>query len=138
MKFTNRQFGELEFEQKHVVEFPEGIPGFEEYRNYLIVDDEDSQPFRWLVSLEIPDLSFAMIDPAMIIDSYCSGMFNNPDVIVFLLVALKTPLKASTANLRSPIVIDNGTRTGRQMILEDESLTVQYPLFTQQVEMVEG
>jgi flagellar assembly factor FliW len=138
MKFTNRQFGELEFEQKHVVEFPDGIPGFEEYRNYLIVDDEDSQPFRWLVSLEVPDLSFAMIDPALIIDSYCSGMFNNPDVIVFLLVALKTPLKASTANLRSPIVIDNATRSGRQVILDDESLSVRHPLFSRKEELVEG
>ena len=138
MKFTNRQFGEMEFDEKHVVEFPEGIIGFGEYKKYLIVDDEDSQPFRWLVSLQQADLSFAMIDPALIMESYQSSVFKDLDATVFLLVALKDPLEASTTNLRSPIVIDNATRRGRQVILDDESLSVRHPLFSHQAEIVEG
>jgi flagellar assembly factor FliW len=138
MKFTNRQFGELEYDEKHVVEFQEGIIGFEEFRKFLIVNDADSEPFRWLVSLEDQDLSFAMIDPSLIISSYQSPIFQNMDATVFLLVALKQPVGESTTNLRSPIVIDNASRTGRQYILEDESLSVRYPLFTRQTELVEG
>jgi flagellar assembly factor FliW len=138
MKFTNRQFGELEFEEKHIIEFQEGIIGFEEYKKYLIVDDEDSEPFRWLVSLETPDLNFAMIDPALIIDSYRSGILKDSDATAFLLVALKDQLDASTTNLRSPIVIDNATRSGRQVILDDESLSVRHPLFSRKEELVEG
>ena len=55
MKFTNRQFGELEFDDDHVVTFPVGLIGFERHRKFLIVDDVDSEPFRWLVSLEDGD-----------------------------------------------------------------------------------
>jgi len=138
MKFTNRQFGELEFDEKYVIEFQEGILGFEEYKRYLIVNDEDSEPFRWLVSLEDADLSFAMIDPALIIDSYRPGVVKDPNATVFLLVALKQPLEGSTTNLRSPIVIDNATQKGRQLILDDEALSVRHPLFSRQTELVEG
>lgn len=130
MKFTNRQFGEMSFEETHILNVPEGIIGFGEYKKYLIVDDEDSQPFRWLVSLEDPDLNFALISPDLIVEKFQSSVFNDADVTVFCLVALKEPWTTSTMNLRSPFVIDNKSRVGRQMILEDESLSMQYPLFT--------
>jgi flagellar assembly factor FliW len=136
MKFTNRQFGEMELEEKHIVDFPDGIIGFGEYRKFLIVDDVDSQPFRWLVSLEDEDLSFAMIDPALVVEDYQSRLFRGLDATIFILVAIKNPIEASTMNLRSPIVIDNGTRQGRQVILEDELLSIKHPLFNRRTELV--
>jgi len=129
MKFTNRQFGEMTFEEKHVLIVPDGIIGFGEYKKYLIVDDQDTQPFRWLVSLEDPDLSFAMITPDLVVRDYQSKLFSNRDVTVFSLIALKDPVEESTMNLRSPLVIDNKTKEVCQIILEDESLSMRYPLF---------
>ena len=137
MKFTNRQFGELEFDGKHILDFPEGIIGFGELKKYLIVDDEDTQPFRWLVSLEDPDLSFAMIDPDVVAEGYRSTFITEEDTTAFLLVALKDPVVTSTANLRSPLVIHNPIGQGRQLILEDESLSMRYPLFARRTEQVE-
>lgn len=137
MKFVNRQFGELEFDEKHVLEFPEGIIGFGEFRRFLIVDDEDTQPFRWLVSLEDADLSFAMIEPGLVVSGYEPTHFKDDDVTVFLFVALREPVEGSTLNLRSPLVIDNSLRSGRQVILDDETLTMKYPLFTRSAELVE-
>ena len=134
MKFTNRQFGDLEFEGKHVLEFPEGIIGFGEHKKYLIVDDEDTQPFRWLVSLEDPDLSFAMIDPDVVAQDYRRQFIKDQNASAFLLVALKDPVEASTINLRSPLVISNPNGLGRQVILEDEALSVRYPLFARRKE----
>jgi flagellar assembly factor FliW len=129
MKFTNRQFGDLEFEGKHVLEFPEGIIGFDECKKFLIVDDEDSQPFRWLVSLEDPDLSFAMIEPDVVTQDYKPRFIKEKDVTTFVLVALKDPVEASTINLRSPLVINNPNGQGRQVILDDEALSMRHPLF---------
>lgn len=134
MKFTNRQFGELEFEGKHVLEFPEGIIGFNDCRKYLIVDDADTQPFRWLVSLEDPDLSFAMIDPDVVAEGYYARFIKEKDVKAFLLVALANPISASTINLRSPVIIQDPNRKGRQVILEDDSLSMRFPLFQRQQE----
>ena len=137
MKFVNRQFGEFEFDESHVLEFPEGIIGFGEYRRFLIVDDVDTQPFRWLVSLEDSDLSFAMIAPEVVVSGYEGTYFKGENVTVFLFVALKEPVDGSTMNLRSPLVIDNARRIGRQVILDDETLTMQFPLFTRSAELVE-
>jgi flagellar assembly factor FliW len=129
MTFTNRQFGVLEYDGHHVLEFPEGIIGFGDCTKYLIVDDVDTEPFRWLVSLEDPDLSFAMINPDVVAEGYQNTFVKEKDATAFLIVALKKPLAASTINLRSPVIISNPNRQGRQVILEDESLSMRYPLF---------
>ena len=128
MKFTNRQFGDLEFEEDHVVTFPGGLIGFERHRKFLIVDDEDSEPFRWLVSLDDGSLSFPLLDPAMLLPGYAADTATGGGKTVFVVATLRAVVEKSTVNLRSPIVIDNGTRTAQQVVLDDEGLPLQFPL----------
>jgi flagellar assembly factor FliW len=49
-------------------------------------------------------------------------------------VALANPVAASTINLRSPLIIKNPNRQGRQIILEDETLSMRFPLFQRRTE----
>jgi flagellar assembly factor FliW len=128
MKFTNRQFGELEFEEDHVVTFQGGLIGFEQHRKFLIVDDEDSEPFRWLVSLEDRDLSFPLLDPGILLPGYVVDAATGGGKTVFVIASLRQGTGGSTVNLRSPVVIDNGTRTAHQVVLDDEGLPLLFPL----------
>ena len=128
MKFTNRQFGELEFDDQLVVTFSNGLIGFEQHRRFLIVDDVDSEPFRWLVSIESADLSFPLLDPRLLLPEYLSRSGIGEGASVFVIAALSERLEHSSVNLRSPLVIENATRHGQQMILDDESLPFQFPL----------
>jgi flagellar assembly factor FliW len=128
MKFWNRQFGELEFEENHLVLFPAGLIGFDGYKRFLIVNDEETEPFRWLVSVEEDDLSFPLLDPALLIEQYADRLPGSESSTVFLVASLHEQTEHSTVNLRSPLVIDNDSREGRQVILDDDSLPLQYPL----------
>ncbi|MBI3585717.1 MAG: flagellar assembly protein FliW [Ignavibacteriales bacterium] len=127
MKFTNWQFGELEVEEQYVLYFPEGIIGFGGSRKFLIVHDEDSEPFRWLVSLEDAELSFPLLDPALLIPDYGKKIAAKGESTIFVIATLNEKVEKSTLNLRSPILIDK-TGTGRQVVLEDDSLQLQFPL----------
>ena len=128
MKFTNRQFGELEFEDNHVVLFPDGLIGFERFRKFLIVDDEATEPFRWLVSVEDGTLSFPLLDPALLLPGYAADAATGSGKTVFVVASLRGAAGTSTVNLRSPIVIDNAARTAHQVVLDDEGLPLQFPL----------
>ena len=128
MKFTNRQFGELEFEESHVVTFPDGLIGFERFRKFLIVDDEATEPFRWLVSVEDGGLSFPLLDPALLLPGYAADAATGGGKTVFVVATLRGTTGGSTVNLRSPLVIDNTARTARQVVLDDEGLPLQFPL----------
>jgi flagellar assembly factor FliW len=128
MKFTNRQFGELEFDEDHVLMFPGGLIGFERHKKFLIVDDEGSEPFRWLVSLEDGDLSFPLLDPGLLLPGYAIDAVLGGGKTVFVIASLRPGNVGSTVNLRSPLVIDNATRAAHQVVLDDEGLPLQFPL----------
>lgn len=126
MKWVSRQFGDLEYDENMVIHFAEGLFGFEQFKNYIIVHDVDSEPFRWLVSVENGDLSFPMLEPGMILPGYEGHVGNDKEI--WVLAALKHDVEQSTVNLRSPIVIDRRSYEAQQIILDDESLPFQFPL----------
>jgi len=127
MKWSNRQFGDLDFDPDHVVEFSSGMIGFEQYKRFIIVHDEDSEPFRWLVSIESKDLNFPMLDPGLLLPGYSEGTVG-AEKEVWVIAALHANVEKSTVNLRSPVVIDRKTRAAQQLILDDDSLPFQFPL----------
>lgn len=128
MKWNNAQFGDMDFEEKHIVYFPEGIIGFEDCKRFLVVNDESSEPFRWLVSLDDQELSFPIIDPVLVQETYPGTWFPSQNVTVFTVVAIRSDLAQSTVNLKSPLVIDNADRTGKQIVLESDTLDVRASL----------
>ncbi|MBI5463827.1 MAG: flagellar assembly protein FliW [Ignavibacteriales bacterium] len=134
MKFNNHQFGEFEYDAEHVLQFPDGIIGFEGNKKFIVVNDEDSEPFRWLVSLEDSELSFPMLDPALLNAEYENVVPNGKGATIFVVASLHDDPARSSVNLRSPIVIDPASRTGRQVILDEDQFSVQYPLFAAQVQ----
>lgn len=128
MNWNNIQFGEMEYDEKHVLTFPEGLIGFEESRQFLIVHDEDSEPFRWLVSLNDSELSFPLIELPKDQPGIFGRTFSQENVTLFAVVSIKPDIDDSTINLKSPIVIDINNRMGRQVVLDDEQLSVRTPL----------
>ena len=136
MKWSNRQFGEFEYLPEHVLTFPEGLIGFEQLQKYILINDEDSQPFLWLVSLEDADVSFPVITPQVFASQYDREVQKKPDDTVFTIVSLREKLEESTVNLRSPIIINNST--GRQIVLENDEYPFQFPLLTTASAVEEG
>lgn len=130
MKCLNRQFGEVDYEPDHVFTFADGLIGFEHLTRFVLVNDNNSEPFRWLVSIEDEDVSLPVIDPELLVERYNSiNTFNEGDIVA-VVASLKEPVEESTVNLRSPIVFDAKAKTGMQIILPDERFAVQYRFIT--------
>jgi flagellar assembly factor FliW len=138
MKWKNRQFGELEFDDEHVLTFPEGIIGFEDCRRFVLINDEDSQPFRWLVSIEDEEISFPLLNPKIFIPGYHTGNRQKDDATILVVASLSKEIERSTVNLRSPVIIMNKTKTGKQVILEEETYALKHPLFLAPQHPVKG
>ena len=64
MKFTTTRFGEIEFPDEVVMEFPDGVLGFARDTRFILLEhDAEGSPFKWLQSLNTADLAFIVIDP---------------------------------------------------------------------------
>jgi flagellar assembly factor FliW len=128
MKWSNRQFGEFEYLPEQMLNFPEGLIGFEQLKKFILINDEDSQPFLWLVSLEDANVCFPVIVPHAFVAEYDKEVHKKTEESILAIVSLREKMEDSTVNLRSPIII--GDMIGHQVVLENDSYPFQYPFLT--------
>lgn len=142
MKLNTKNFGELDIDEKKIISFPEGLPGFEEEKEFVIINNEDEEnPFCWLQSVKNPDLAFVIVNPFFVFSDYSVDLSetvqeklkikDEKDVAVYSIVVVPEDLKKMTANLLGPIVINVRERLGKQVILDDPRYTTKHYIFPQ-------
>ncbi len=117
-------------DDKDVISFPGGIPGFENSHRFVILSSEEYQPFHWLQCIDGEDIRFAIINPLVVKPDYEPKMgkaeleslrLSHPDdLLLYVIVTLKTPLKESTANFLGPLFVNVKERVGKQIIIDDK------------------
>ena len=119
--------------------FAEPMPGFELEREYtLSAIDPDGILFA-MRSVQDPSLRFVLSPAECFFDGYhpavaeavaeSLGAPGPDDVRVLLVLTIGTGLSDATANLRAPIAVAASSGAARQILLEDEGLPMQQPLF---------
>src|SRR5579872_4975287 len=73
-----KYFGTLSYEPDAPLEFPQGLPGFEERRRFLALQFADTQPLVFLQSLEDPGLCFITL-PVLAVDPHYQLRVSNED-----------------------------------------------------------
>ncbi|CCQ94656.1 Flagellar assembly factor FliW [[Clostridium] ultunense Esp] len=145
MILNTKHFGEIEVEKDKIIHFPEGILGFEEEKQFLIINNEDEEnPFHWLQSVANPDLAFVIINPFFVYPNYDIvipksaqeklKIEEEKDVAIYSIVVVPEDMEKMTANLLGPIVININKKLGKQVILDDERYTTKHYIFKQSSE----
>ena len=128
MRITTKACGEVEIDERQILNFPSGIIGFEQYTQYALLDAAQ-QPFFWLQSLDVTELAFVLISPFVFRPDYTVDVAEEDiaelspedpdDLIVFSIVTIPENQNRMTANLQGPVLINRKTRIGRQAISLD-------------------
>lgn len=135
-------FGEVELDDDKILEFPYGIIGFEEYKRFAIMYDEDNKAktkISWLQSLEEPLMALPVIDPLAITEEYVPVIedellapLGNPadeDLLFLLAMTVPSDMKKVTANMKAPFIINAATKKGVQLIVENEDYPVKFNVY---------
>ena len=140
MKLKTKHFGELDVLEENIITFNQGIPGFNELKQYIIINDqEEGSPFCWLQSIEEAELAFVLINPFIICPDYNPnlpdaeveklGEARPEEYSVLSIVKIPEDVDQMTANLRAPIVINLKTKKAMQIITDGEDALVRYRIF---------
>lgn len=135
----NPQLGTLTIDPDKVTTFPEGIIGFEDLKQFAIIDLEEYKPFQWLLSIDDPEISFPIISPLLVVDTYEPnisraeahnlGEFTDTDLLLYAIVTIRPEMKKITANLKGPIIINQKLRLGQQIVLADDKYLTNHDFF---------
>ena len=139
-KVDTVRFGTIEIDEKKVVHFAQGIPAFEDEHAFVVIPYDEESPYFFLQSLQTPDLAFLMTVPYLFFKDYefeiddateqKLGLESPDDVIVYTLLTIpQGRIDDMTANLMAPVIINQRTMAGKQLVLEKGAYTTKHRLF---------
>ena len=135
------RFGEIEVDEGRSIHFKDGLPGFSDARDFVILEHKPGSPFMWLQSMDTPDLAFVMINPFLLKSDYLQDLTpeeetlmkaeNDEEIIVYSLVTIpRGHVEKATVNLMGPIVIGSASRNAKQVILAKSEYSHCHPMIS--------
>jgi flagellar assembly factor FliW len=129
MHIDSPRFGALEVEADKIIEFPRGLPGFEDLKRYTLLHPEPSAGgegprYFILQSVDDPALAFHIADPASFGFNYEITLADDDAAMIRLadaadaavVVMLLSEGEGVRANLNAPLVINLAARLGVQHV----------------------
>jgi flagellar assembly factor FliW len=126
-------FGDISFSGNHIFTFPEGLHGFEQLTSFILIAEEATEPFKWLISTENPAIGFPLVSPWHIDHEFTLGSGLPPQTVPMVVVALTNEYLEATANMKAPILFDCAAMTGRQVILSGSGYSTAFRLLRKAV-----
>lgn len=140
MVIQTTRFGSVELQSEDVIEFPEGILGFNDLRKFVLLDDPNDEIFAWLQSCEVPQIAFPVLEPELFTSNYqvvltkhdleSLGLQKQEKTRAFSIITIPDDATQMTANLKAPVVINIEKRCARQIVLQDNNLAIREPIFS--------
>jgi flagellar assembly factor FliW len=122
------------------ITFPDGIPGFEACRRFVLLVSEATAPLQRLESVEGPPAAFVGIDPRLVVPGYRCRLAaadlrslqarEDTPLVWLALVTVETD-GTIAVNLRAPIVVNPTSMTGRQVLPNDGLYPVRHVVATE-------
>ena len=152
MRIKTKHFGEIDLDENKIINFENGILGFEDYKTYTLLynseDGESASDVSWLQSLEEPALAIPVMSPFLVREDYNPkvedellkplGDVRPEDMAVFVSITVPTDITKLSANLKAPFIINVQTRKGAQIIVENQDYEIKYYFYNQLQSMKEA
>ena len=129
LKINTSRFGEVEINEGDMISLPEGLIGFPELNQFILLDHDNDSPFKWLQSTSDPTMAFIVISPLSFRPDYMVEVteeevaalkLTNPnEAVISVIVTIPMDPKKMSANLKAPLVFNLSNRIGKQVVLKD-------------------
>lgn len=136
MVIETSRFGGIDVDDQKFLNFPKGLLGFPDDREYALIQTGENSAFYWMQAVHRPELAFVVCDPRMFVPDYRIaikaedlaqiGLAETSGSQVFVIVNKVDD--TLTANLQGPLVINVATRVGKQLVLSDKKYTTRHTL----------
>jgi len=140
MEINTRDFGSVQVEDDAIYNFPEGLYGFEDDKQFAVFAKSfENISFLYLQSTQNPVPCFLVFEPWELHPDYHPVLTNEDmaacevetiDDLIFLVIAsVPASIEQLSINIKSPVVLNPKTRKARQVILQNPDYTVRYRPF---------
>lgn len=140
MKISTARFGEVEIEEERIFKFNLPIIGFDELKQFVILDLNKESFFKWLQSVEDPAIAFPVVSVYSLNVDYAIDLpdsvvetlkIKNVESLLVMNIASipQDNPQETTLNLLAPIIFNLDEHLAGQVILSGSGYDVSFPLF---------
>jgi flagellar assembly factor FliW len=131
------RFGALEADPRDIVSFPEGLPGFESAREFVVLSSPDFAPLQCLHAVPGGTPSFLGIDPRLAFPGYRCLLGDRDRLrlgvreeagLLWLAIVTIASTGSATVNLRAPVVLNPARMIGFQVVPHDALYPLRHAL----------
>ena len=121
-----------------IIHFDEGLIGFPEFKDFVLMDNESLAPFRLLQALDSPAVGFLVLEATALVNNFYEtvpareweslGINGKTKPLAFVIVVVGSAPQTSTGNFQAPLLVNYDKMVGKQIILTDSGFSVRHPL----------
>jgi flagellar assembly factor FliW len=136
MKYPTSKFGKINFEEEDILFLPKGILGFSQLSKYVIVEKSEYDPFKWLQSVEDPDVAFVIVDPTLFFPNYKLEVNEKEleelnfqqmkELITYVIITVPSDPSQMSADLLGPVVINSKKKIAKQVVMSSGLYTTKH------------
>ncbi len=148
VKVKTTRFDEIVVEECDIISFQEGIFGFEHLKKYFIVDPGDNTLVLWLQSIDDCAVAFPIIEPKIFHPNYTLKLLPSElsslnlesvnNAKIFCILTIPEDVTEMSANLKAPLVVNHESKAGKQIVLQDNKLSVKYSMYKELKKYIVG
>lgn len=139
MQLDTKYFGTISYDPKDILDFPNGLFGFEKETRFLLLPFAGSQGnMLCLQSVAASSPAFILMNPFSLKGDYAPvlsqeelklmGVSNSQELCYYVMCVAREPVGESTVNLRCPVVVNPDLNRGCQVILDTQEYHMRHRL----------
>ncbi|MFE4122016.1 flagellar assembly protein FliW [Priestia sp. YIM B13486] len=139
MKISTSYHGDIEIDNQQTLTFNQGIPGFLEETEFVILPLPEAEASQVLQSIQTKELAFIITDPFQFFLDYDFHLEPQEieklqlqqaeDAAVYVLLTMSDSMEKITANLQAPVIINTKQQLAKQVILMNTAYETKHRLF---------
>ncbi len=148
MIVDTERFGFFDTKDNKIINFPWGLPGFEELHKFIILEVSDTKPIYWLQSTENRHIALPVVVSFELLDDYnvfiksneLEGLYveSKNDLLILNVVVIPQNIKDMTINLAAPVVINVKKGIAKQILIDAKELPIRFPGYNAIMKNVKG
>ncbi|WP_338751629.1 flagellar assembly protein FliW [Bacillus sp. FJAT-52991] len=139
MIIETKYHGQVEIQEEKIWTFTQGIPGFAEEKQFILLALPDNDVFFILQSTNTPNLGFVVTSPFAFFPDYefqldevaidALRLDQAEEAAIYTILTVQDPFEKTTANLQAPIVVNTKNNKAKQTILNDSRYETRHAIF---------
>lgn len=140
MKINTCYHGEVTIQESDIIHFKNGIPGFEEEKQFVLLPLTEEPIYFALQSKNKQDLAFIVTNPFVFFHDYeftlegstikALAIEDNTTLDIYVILTVADPFEETTANLQGPIIINKEYHQAKQVVVNHTKYSTKHLLPT--------